>query len=135
MLLKPFLCYATGVLTTALAVSMGCGHWGEICYALGLISALVLAYGLLRRRTVARLAIRVLSRVVGDTPEAPSRSSASKREIQAPENTEIFEAAFMGLRGLGCRPSAARRAAAAAIQQLPCGTEQQVLKLAIQLAR
>lgn len=131
MLLKPFLCYATGVLTTALAVSMGCGHWGEICYALGLISDLVLAYGLLRRRTVARLAIRVLSRVVGDTPEAP----APKREIEAPESTEIFEAAFMGLRGLGCRPSAARRAAAAAIQQLPGGTEQQVLKLAIQLAR
>lgn len=135
MLLKPFVCYATGVLTTALAVSMGCGRWGVICYALGLMSALIIAYSLLRRPKIARLAIKLLTWVSQQPAPSPIAPSASKREIEPSGDPEMLESAFMGLKGLGCRPSVAKRAAVAAVKQLPTGSESQVLKLAIQLAR
>ena len=78
MLLKPFACYATGVLTTALAVSMGCGHWGVISYAMGVISVLVGLAFVLSRKWGARCALAILRRIVGDPEPRAARSGASK---------------------------------------------------------
>lgn len=130
-MVKPFTCYATGLLTTALAVSMGCGRWGAICYALGLMSfplvaVIALRWGWLR----ARLA-RMLVGGANQRVKRPACSSAPKTRV---DGFDIRKSVALGLKGLGCDSERARWAAAQAARKLPTGSETEVLKLAIQMA-
>ena len=98
MLLKPFACYATGVLTTALAVSMGCGHWGVISYAMGVISVLVGLAFVLSRKWGARCALAILRRIVGEPEPRAARSGASPSGPKARSSSGLDEAE----KSLGC---------------------------------
>lgn len=132
MLLKPFACYATGVLTTALAVSMGCGHWGVISYAMGVISVLVGLAFVLSRKWGARCALAILRRIVGEPEPRAARSGASK---PGKSISPAYKLAFDGLRGMGCSADIARTAAKRAAAELPeSAPDQDVLRYAFHLA-
>lgn len=137
-LCKNFVAYIVGVITTALAVSMGCGRWGAINYALGVLSTLLVCGYILSRPWCARPASRLLGMVGRPQKRAAKAPSASKRETDPARelnpNSGIVRETILALRGLNCDPQTARRAALDAAQRLPGAELPQVLKLALNIA-
>lgn len=91
MLLKPFICYVAGVVSTALAVSAGSGHWGLGCFFAGLLTCLVLQGWYLSNAQRAAQACRFILRVVGPSqftlsvpePRKPTKRERANRELEA----------------------------------------------------
>jgi hypothetical protein len=140
-IVKPTIAYIVGVITTAVAVSAGSGRWGLICFALGILSTLVLAGYLLSRPRIARRVAQVLLRVASPQEFSAKAQRASKREIRAPkpepkpETGRTFAQTVLALRGLKCDPETARWATGQATQRLPedAGFEQ-TFRLALNIA-
>jgi hypothetical protein len=143
-IVKPAIAYIVGVITTAVAVSAGSGRWGLICFALGILSTLVLAGYLLSRPRIARRVAQVLLRVASPQEFSAKAQRASKREIRAPkpelketkpETGRTFAQTVLALRGLKCDPETARWATGQATQRLPedAGFEQ-TFRLALNIA-
>jgi len=145
-LLKPAACYVVGVVTTALAVSAGSGHWGLICFALGTLTTLVLSGYVVSRPWIASRLAAVLIRVASPREFSAKRHSASKRQerpispkaqIHTEENPQpsTFAQVVLALRGLKCDADTARWAAGQATQRLPeTAPLQEVLRLALNIA-
>ena len=141
-LLKPAVCYVVGVVTTALAVSAGSGRWGLICFALGILTTLVLSGYVVSRPWIASRLAAVLIRVANPQEFSAKRHGASKRQIKPvavqPEKNpqpSTFAQVVLALRGLRCDADTARWAAGQATQRLPeTAPLQDVLRLALNIA-
>jgi len=137
MLLKPFTAYITGIITTAIAVSAGCGHWGFICFVLGILTTLTLiGWGLSSKQRVAWV-VKHLARIADlEQPEKKAvrriKGISEKVELEAKPST--FADCVLGLVGLGCDKPTARWAAGQATQRLPDNAQlDEVFKLALSI--
>lgn len=150
MLLKPLICYVTGVVTTALAVSAGSGHWGVGCFFAGIVTTLVLQGWLFADAQRAQGACKFILRVVGapeTSPARPTPTGGLRRQIQRrdhpvspapklrPTESPVYRTVFQALRGLGCEPANAKAVAQKAMAELPANApDDDVIRFALHLA-
>ena len=72
MFLKPFIAYLTGIVTTAIAVSAGCGHWGLICFIMGILTTLAILGWALKSKARVAWVVKQLTRLA-DLQTKPTR--------------------------------------------------------------
>lgn len=135
MFLKPFIAYLTGIVTTAIAVSAGCGHWGLICFIMGILTTLAILGWALKSKARVAWVVKQLTRLA-DLQTKPTRRLKAISQPTGPSKPSTFTDCVLGLVGLGCDKPTARWAAGQATQRLPENAPlPEVLKLAASIVR
>ena len=138
MLLKPFTAYVAGVVTIAIAHSLGSGAPGTLGFVLGVVTTSAVLIWTLASRERAQRAGKFLLRMSAPGTQAMKVRSEKSSQVAKPESQKpqdrIFAEVVLALRGLGSDKDSARYAAGQATMRLPNGSFDETFKLAVQVA-